>query len=68
MYHNIFDTHSHYDDSKFDPDREELLNNLQSQGVSLVVSCGCDIDSARKYRRLAFCFYTMLDTVTADDI
>ena len=47
MYHNIFDTHSHYDDSKFDPDREELLNNLQSQGVSLVVSCGCDIDSTQ---------------------
>ena len=47
MYHNIFDTHSHYDDSKFNPDREELLDNLQSQGVSLVVSCGCDIDSTQ---------------------
>ena len=47
MYHNIFDTHSHYDDSKFNPDREDLLDNLQSQGVSLVVSCGCDIDSTQ---------------------
>lgn len=47
MYHNIFDTHSHYDDSKFNPDREELLDNLQSQGVSLVVSCGCDLDSTQ---------------------
>ena len=47
MYHNIFDTHSHYDDSKYNPDREELLDNLQSQGVSLVVSCGCDLDSTQ---------------------
>lgn len=47
MYQNIFDTHSHYDDEKFNPDREAILNNLQSQGVSLVVSCGCDIDSTQ---------------------
>lgn len=47
MYKNIFDTHSHYDDEKFNPDREAILNNLQSQGISLVVSCGCDIDSTQ---------------------
>lgn len=47
MYHNIFDTHSHYDDSKFNPDREAILNSLQSQGVSSVVSCGCDIESTQ---------------------
>lgn len=47
MYHNIFDTHSHYDDEKFNPDREELINSLQSQGISYVVSCGCDIDSTQ---------------------
>lgn len=47
MYHNIFDTHSHYDDRKFDPDREAVLHSLQSQGVTFVVSCGCDIDSTQ---------------------
>lgn len=47
MYHNIFDTHSHYDDSKFNPDREDLIESLQSQGVSYVVSCGCDINSTQ---------------------
>lgn len=61
MYHNIFDTHSHYDDEKFNPDRDELLSTLQSQGVSLVVSCGCDIvttqinyDLAQKYDYIYF--------------
>lgn len=47
MYQNIFDTHSHYDDNQFDPDREALLNGLQSQGINYVVSCGCDMDSTK---------------------
>lgn len=47
MYHNIFDTHSHYDDSRFNPDREDLIKSLPSQGVSYIVSCGCDIDSTQ---------------------
>lgn len=47
MYQNIFDTHSHYDDEKFDPDREELMKSLQSQGVSHIVTCGCDIETTQ---------------------
>lgn len=61
MYQNIFDTHSHYDDSKFDPDREELLSQLQSRGITNIVSCGCDIettqynfDLAQKYDYIYF--------------
>ncbi len=29
----IFDTHAHYDDEAFDPDREELLTRLHAEGV-----------------------------------
>ncbi len=43
MYNNIFDTHCHYDDEKFDPDRDTLLKELPRRGVSFAVSCGCDI-------------------------
>lgn len=53
MYQNIFDTHSHYDDEQFNPDREELLKSLQGQGVSNIVSCGCDIDTTRINYELA---------------
>ncbi len=53
MYNNIFDTHSHYDDEKFNPDRDELLNSLQGQGVSFVVSCGCDLESTEFNKELA---------------
>ena len=47
MYKNIFDTHSHYDDGRFDEDREELISSLKSSGVCNVVSCGCDIDTTQ---------------------
>ncbi len=47
MYKNIFDTHSHYDDGRFDGDREELISSLKSSGVKTVVSCGCDIDTTQ---------------------
>lgn len=53
MYKNIFDTHSHYDDEKFNPDREELLNALQSQGVSFAVTCGCDLITTEINKKLA---------------
>lgn len=51
MYYNIFDTHSHYDDNKFDNDRYSLMSTLPSKGVSAIVSCGCDIEST-KFNRL----------------
>ena len=37
----IFDTHAHYDDEAFNEDREELLVNLQSQGIGAVVNIRC---------------------------
>ena len=38
----IFDTHAHYDSASFDADRKEILQNLPTQGVQLVVDPGCD--------------------------
>ena len=44
----LFDTHAHYDDEAFDPDREPLLESLPQRGVALVVNPGCDLESSRK--------------------
>ena len=30
----LFDTHAHYDDEAFDPDRELLLESLPQRGVA----------------------------------
>ncbi|MBR3988651.1 MAG: TatD family hydrolase [Clostridia bacterium] len=47
-YNNIFDVHAHYDDEKFDEDREELLSSLPSMGVKAVVNASVDIETAKK--------------------
>ena len=44
----LFDTHAHYDDEAFNPDRELLLESLPQRGVALVLNPGCDLDSSRK--------------------
>ena len=49
----LFDTHAHYYDGAFDPDRDELLAALPSMGVALVVCPGCDLESSRASVALA---------------
>ncbi len=41
----IFDTHAHYDDEKFDPDRKEVLYCLFSSGVSGILNCATAIEN-----------------------
>ena len=47
-YKNIFDTHAHYGDERFNDDREELLAALPGKGVSLVMEAGCSLPSSRQ--------------------
>lgn len=47
MYHNIFDSHAHYDDEQFDTDRAELLGSFKEKGISGVVCCGTNIENSR---------------------
>ena len=49
----IFDSHAHYDDSAFDPDRHSLLAALPERGVAGVINCASDLDSARRSLALA---------------
>ncbi len=53
MYINIFDTHAHFDDSRFDEDRDELISSLKEKGVSHIVNCGCDFKSSLSTLALA---------------
>lgn len=53
---NIFDSHAHYDDPAFDPDRAELLSSLPSEGVCGVITCGCTPDGSRAALGLARSF------------
>ena len=45
---NIFDSHAHYNDERFDDDRDELLSSLLSNGICGIINCGDDIESSKK--------------------
>ena len=49
----LFDTHAHYDDRKFDPDRDELLSSMPAHGISLILNPGCDAESSKAAVALA---------------
>ncbi len=45
----IFDTHAHFDDERFNADREELFATLNTScGVGGIINCGCDLKSSEK--------------------
>ena len=48
----IFETHAHYDDEKFDGDREELLNSLEAHGIGRIINVCADLESLDKTREL----------------
>ena len=48
-----FDTHTHLDEEKFDPDRELVIENLKKEGVSLAVNVGADLTSSKNSIALA---------------
>ncbi len=43
----LFDTHAHYDDERFEEDREHLLASLPEKGVGLVVNPGITLETSR---------------------
>ncbi len=49
----IFDSHAHYDDSKFDEDREALIASLPANGIGYVVNAGSSVESLRAIMDMA---------------
>lgn len=49
----IFETHAHYEDSRFSKDREEVLKSLAESGVGTVVNVGSSIETSEKCLELA---------------
>lgn len=49
----IFETHAHYDDDRFNEDRDELLRRLPEEGVGVVINSGASVESTRDTIALA---------------
>lgn len=48
-----FDTHAHYDDGKFNADRDDVLSSLPQKGVELVMNAACDLPTVKSSVALA---------------
>ena len=44
----IFDTHAHYDDSRFDANLDSLMYEMKKRGVDKIINCGCDKETSLK--------------------
>ncbi len=42
----LFDTHAHLDDSRFDADREAVIEKIKNSGVARVIEVGSDVKSS----------------------
>lgn len=49
----FYDTHAHYDDSRFDEDRDLLLPQLHREGIALINNIGTDVPSSHAAVALA---------------
>ena len=53
MKMELFDSHAHYNDEKFDEDREELINKIYESGVTRLINAGYSLKSSKYALRIA---------------
>lgn len=49
----LFDTHAHYNDEKFDIDREAVIEDVYNFGVTKLVNAGYSLESSKKALEIA---------------
>lgn len=49
----LFDSHAHYDDEKFDPDRKQVIEKAFESGVGYILNAASDLDSSKMCLELA---------------
>lgn len=49
----IFDTHAHYDDDRFAPDRGELLSGMNRNGIGRIINVGASFEGCKNSLTLA---------------
>ena len=49
----LFDSHAHYDDERFNEDRDEVIKDMYKQGVTKCINIGCDIETSKKAIEIA---------------
>jgi len=44
----LFDSHAHYNDEKFENDRDDLIKSIYNSGITKIVNAGYSIESSKK--------------------
>lgn len=44
----VFDSHAHYDDEKFNLDRDNIIQEMQKKGVEKIISAGYSLEASKK--------------------
>lgn len=50
---NIFDSHAHYDDERYDEDRDTLLTQMHADSVCGILNVGCSVSAAERTVEIA---------------
>lgn len=49
----LFDNHAHYNDEKFDEDRDEIINKVYKSGVTRLICAGYSLESSKRALEIA---------------
>lgn len=59
----FFDSHAHYDDARFETDREELIKSVYDSGVTKIISAGYSLEGSKKSLELSSKYDFIYSTV-----
>ena len=59
----FFDSHAHYDDAKFDDNRENLIMDIFNSGVTKIISAGYSLEGSKKSLELSRKYNFIYSTV-----
>mgnify|MGYP001851573588 CR=1 FL=1 len=59
----FFDSHAHYDDAKFDDNRDNLIKDIYNSGVTKIISAGYSLEGSKKSLELSRKYNFIYSTV-----
>jgi len=59
----LFDSHAHYNDEKFEEDRENIIREIYNSGITKIINAGYSLESSKKAIEIAKNYEFMYATV-----
>ena len=59
----FFDSHAHYDDARFDDERDKLIEDVYKSGVTRIISAGYSLEGSIKSLELSNKYNFIYSTV-----